>query len=568
MAAPIEQQVLGVEKLLSMRSQSRDGGSYKLIVTFQEGVDLDMAQVLVQNRVALALPVLPDPLRQGGVTVRKRSPGVFMIVSLLSPDGRYDELYLANYATSQLRDELNRLPGVAAVALLPQADQGVHVSLDHDETAARALTASDVPEAIKRQRSQVIRQEGESPADRPTLNSLGRNIDDGEFGRTVLKTDAQGNAVRLGDVATIQWGGQAGRGYAICDGRPAVLLLIYSLPEVEPRALITTLEKKLSELVARLPGGVAAEIAFAPPLDVPPGSPLPGYLLLDVAFSGGVSTDGVLQILRRVEKLLRQVNGVQAVLAMSENPFNPFRNQACILVRLAPPASDPVSRERLAQTIRSRIEPIHEVAVGVRDLSGPSGFPLFRDPVDLAICGPELRGVRDLGTKLAERLRQDKRLLDVRGNWESHPRPRFAANIDSNAVKKQGVAIADVLGTLYVFFNTPKACPDVQDDSRSGRTSPVIVAANAHDSNPIEEIKRLMVRGAAGRMIPLSSLVTLEKVQTPETVDRLDGQPMVEIIANSAGGTSLAEIRTLCLTLFDEIRKDLGLSAEFTLVWQ
>src|SRR3954469_18253181 len=119
-AAPIEQQVNGVEGMLYMSSQCTNDGSYNLTVTFQHGMDLNLAQVLVQNRVALALPLLPDVIKQAGVTARKRSPDILLAIAINSPDGRYDQLYLSNYATLRIKDELARLPGVSDVSMLGQ----------------------------------------------------------------------------------------------------------------------------------------------------------------------------------------------------------------------------------------------------------------------------------------------------------------------------------------------------------------------------------------------------------------------------------------------------------------
>ena len=144
MAAPIEQQVNGVENMMYMSSQCTNDGTYTLTVTFKHGVDLNMAQVLVQNRVSLAEPILPDLVKRRGVTVKKKSPSILMIVNLFSPDDSRDNLYLSNYATIQLRDELARLPGVGDITYLGQRDYSMRVWLDPEKMAFRNLTASDV----------------------------------------------------------------------------------------------------------------------------------------------------------------------------------------------------------------------------------------------------------------------------------------------------------------------------------------------------------------------------------------------------------------------------------------
>src|SRR5438034_6322223 len=154
-AAPIEQQVNGVEDMLYMSSQCTNDGSYTLTVTFRNGTDLNIAQVLVQNRVNLAQPILPDLVKRRGVTVKKKSPSTLMIVNLYSPDGSRDNLYLSNYATIQLKDELARLKGVGDITYLCQRDYSMRLWLDPAKMATRNLTASDVVAAIEQQNTQV-----------------------------------------------------------------------------------------------------------------------------------------------------------------------------------------------------------------------------------------------------------------------------------------------------------------------------------------------------------------------------------------------------------------------------
>src|SRR3982750_558214 len=154
-AAPIEQQVNGVENMLYMSSQCTNDGMYTLTVTFTTGVDLNMAQVLVQNREALAEPILPDLVKRRGVTVKKKSPSILMIVNLFSPSRTRDNLYLSNYATIQLRDELARLQGVGDITYMGQRDYSMRIWLDPEKMAVRGITAADVTNAIAEQNVQV-----------------------------------------------------------------------------------------------------------------------------------------------------------------------------------------------------------------------------------------------------------------------------------------------------------------------------------------------------------------------------------------------------------------------------
>src|SRR5438128_488244 len=154
-AAPIEQQVNGVENMMYMSSQCTNDGTYTLTITFKLGTDLNIAQVLVQNRVSQAQTILPDLVKRRGILVKKKSPSVLMIVNLFSPDNSRDSLYLSNYATIQLRDELARLEGIGDITYLGQRDYSMRLWLDPEKLAARKLTANDVVLAIQQQNAQV-----------------------------------------------------------------------------------------------------------------------------------------------------------------------------------------------------------------------------------------------------------------------------------------------------------------------------------------------------------------------------------------------------------------------------
>ena len=177
-ASPIEQQVNGVENMLYMSSTSSSDGSYSLTITFEIGTNLDTAQVLVQNRVAIAEPLLPEEVRRQGVTVKKQSTNIILVISLTSPDNKYDSLFLSNYATLQLRDELSRVQGVGDVTVFGTANYSMRVWLDPEKLKARGLTTEDVVYAIREQNVQVAAgQIGQPPRPR-TSRSVSIHGDD------------------------------------------------------------------------------------------------------------------------------------------------------------------------------------------------------------------------------------------------------------------------------------------------------------------------------------------------------------------------------------------------------
>jgi len=267
-AAPIEQQVNGVENMLYMSSQCTNDGTYTLTVTFQNGVDLNMAQVLVQNRVSLATPILPDLVKRRGVTVKKKSPSVLMIVNLFSPDRSRDNLYLSNYATIQLRDELARLNGVGDITYLGQRDYSMRLWLDPEKMSTRNLTASDVVSAITQQNTQVAAgQLGQPPVAsgqvfQLTMSTMGRLTDIEQFGDMILKTDALGRLVRLADVANIELGAQAYDQTCTLNGQPSVALSVYQLPGSNALETANRVRDKMAELKTRFPDGLDYDIVY------------------------------------------------------------------------------------------------------------------------------------------------------------------------------------------------------------------------------------------------------------------------------------------------------------------
>ena len=267
-AAPIEQQVNGVENMLYMSSQCMNDGTYILTVTFKNGVDLNMAQVLVQNRVALAQPILPDLVKRRGVTVKKKSPSVLMIVNLFSPGGARDNLYLSNYATIQLKDELSRLPGVGDITYLGQRDYSMRLWLDPEKMASRNLSTTDVVQAIEQQNTQVAAgQIGQPPVNTGqvfqfTISTMGRLTDPEQFSEMILKTDATGRLVRLRDVARIELGAQGYDQTCRLDGQPSVALSIYQLPGSNALDIAQLVRAKMEELKGRFPEGVDYAIVY------------------------------------------------------------------------------------------------------------------------------------------------------------------------------------------------------------------------------------------------------------------------------------------------------------------
>lgn len=271
-AAPIEQEINGVEDMLYMSSQATGDGQLSITVTFALGTDVDEAQVLVQNRVAVAEPRLPEEVRRLGVTVRKTSPDLMMGIQLLSPDGSRSQLYLANYATLQIRDALLRISGVGDVRLAASRDYAMVVWLDPDRVAARNLTAGEVVEALRAQNVQVAAGVVNQPptptegAFQLNVEALGRLSEPAQFEDIIVRTDTAGRVTRVRDIAHVELTAQTYRAGAQFDGRPSQPILVYQQPGSNALDTARRVAAEMERLGARLPEGVAYEIPFNPTL--------------------------------------------------------------------------------------------------------------------------------------------------------------------------------------------------------------------------------------------------------------------------------------------------------------
>ena len=267
-AAPIEQQVNGVEGMMYMSSACTNDGQYNLTVTFFNEVDVNMAQVLVQNRVGLAIQQLPDVIKQTGVTTRKRSPDILMGVAIYSPERRYDQLYLSNYATLQIKDELARLDGVGDVFLFGQRDYSMRVWVNPEQLAARNLSAADVAQAIREQNMPVAAGAiGQQPAPddqmlQVNLSTLGRLSEPEQFAEIVLKATPDGRVTRLKDVARVELGAKSLDVNVSMDGQPTVFLAIFQMPDANALETHDRVMAKMAELKESFPEGLDYDVGF------------------------------------------------------------------------------------------------------------------------------------------------------------------------------------------------------------------------------------------------------------------------------------------------------------------
>ena len=269
-ATPIEEQVNGVENMLYMNSQMTNNGTVTITVTFSLGTNIDTAQVLVQNRVAIAQPRLPQEVQQLGVTTLKQSPDLMMVVHLLSPNNTYSQEYISNYALIQIRDPLSRLTGIGNVQIFGERDYSMRIWLDPNKMYARSLTVDDVTSAIQAQNVQVAAgQLGAEPAPKGTdftltVNTLGRLITTDQFKQIIVKRGANGQIVYLADVARVELGAKDYSTTSSLDGKPAAALGIFQLPGSNALAASKAVREKMKELSAYFPAGLEYRIVYDP----------------------------------------------------------------------------------------------------------------------------------------------------------------------------------------------------------------------------------------------------------------------------------------------------------------
>jgi hydrophobe/amphiphile efflux-1 (HAE1) family protein len=268
-AAPIEQQINGVEDMLYMYSQATSNGQLTITITFKLGTDLDKAQVLVQNRVAIATPQLPEEVQRNGIVTRKNSPDILMVVFMLSPDGSLDQLYISNYALLQVRDQLLRLDGIGDIQIFGARDYSMRLWLDPDKIATLGMTAGDVLAAIRAQNLQITGGQLASPpisdrAFQPNLTFTGRLRDVAQFEDIVVKAGVDGRTVRLRDVARVELGALDYSTNSFLLRKTAVAMLVTQRPGSNALATAKRISSTMNTLKANFPKGLDFNIGYNP----------------------------------------------------------------------------------------------------------------------------------------------------------------------------------------------------------------------------------------------------------------------------------------------------------------
>jgi hydrophobe/amphiphile efflux-1 (HAE1) family protein len=267
-AQPIEQQLVGLDGMLYFFSRSSNDGTLTIDVTYELGTDVDLATVKTQNKVSIALPLLPPEVQRQGVTVKKVSSAFLMAISLTATDGRYDDLFLNNYATINLVDKIGSLPGVGDSRLAASQNYGMRVWVNPDKMAKLGLTATDVNNSIQAQnRQNPAGALGQPPVPRGTdfqypVNAIGRLLDPQQFANIVVRAEPDGSLLRVGDIGRVELGAQDYKTYSRTNNKPASIIIVYLSPGANAVETADRVTKFMEEAKTNFPGGVAYGVPY------------------------------------------------------------------------------------------------------------------------------------------------------------------------------------------------------------------------------------------------------------------------------------------------------------------
>jgi multidrug efflux pump subunit AcrB len=562
LAAPLEEQIEGVQHLRRLRSRSGRDGSYRLEVSFARGTDDDLFLKLVQNRAGVAMPALPAKILGLGLTVRKPSPGLLMLICVYSRDALVAASDLNAFAEVYLRHRLARVAGVSRVVNLGVENFGLRIRLDLDKLAARKLTIGDVTRAIASE--DLVAKDGASavPGGTSQVQPNAQNIPGpaDQLESIVIKSGSDGGVFRLRDVTSrpVNYGSPL-PAYASLEGKPVAVLAVYPFGPSQPREISARVRATLDEL---------REECFPPDLNAstdfdfsqPETAETPGFLLIDVNTAAGATTESIAGLLNRSGQSLKSLPRVQNVLALDVQPFDRDRSQPCLVARLGTAKGVAVDREQLVGEIRERFVRDVRAYIRIRDVSGSYGSLQSGYPIHFAIVGPDRARAQTLAGQFVARLSQDGRLTDL---WSS-PRtvPITTVDIDQAKATAMGVSPAEISASTQPVLGPAW----VRSLTRFGRTSPIWVEVDSGGGSEIDTFKRLEVRDDKGKMVAIHSMATLRRDHAPDQLERIDLFAAVSITANLAGGLSLAEARFVCEGLAEEVLPT-GRPPDYRLTW-
>jgi multidrug efflux pump subunit AcrB len=528
--APLFVQIIGVEGVTRIESEARNDGTGTVTMYFEPKMDLNLAQVVVQNRANLALPAIPAPCRQLGIQVRKfpAGPSAFW-VALTSADDKHDAVFLGNYATVYIKNELARVPGVVDVRVVGVGELGVRVWLNSDRLAAYKLTVGDVVDALRRQNAQVAAGGALGGRERRfTVTASGRLTNVDQFANVILRANPDGEVLRLRDVARVEFGSAAGGltagGLARVNGKPAALIAVTAWP-----GRVTAARLLKVDTADDLPPGMRLDVV---------ADRADRLLEVEVRLPDSTSLERTEKVVERATELIHGLSGKPGAVALAEGRTP---NAATILVKL------PAKGGPTATDAKNALAMISNAAIRVGSV--PPGGEAF--PVRVALTGPWEGGeeaLREVADRVVAGLTKDPGVANP-AVYPGPAAPHFAVNVDRDKCAARGVELDDIFTTLQASLGGMHAT----NFNKFGRMWRVTVQAQPQFAREIEDLTLLRVRSTAGEMVSLEKVLTIRKTLAPPAVVRVNGRRAVIVTAAPADGKTPAEAAVLCVKLAQKV---------------
>jgi multidrug efflux pump subunit AcrB len=532
---PLERELIGLEGLESIESFSREGEA-ALTLYLRPGTDINLAQVMAQNRVSLALARIPGAVQKQGVSVLKRTPLPVLWVLVGSPDQGRDPLYLRRAAEFKLRPPASTLGGVWEVAAGPGPGPRTHVRLDPEKLADHRLSFADVLRDLR------FRLDG-------LLEKPEHNVTADQLAELIVGADAGGQAVRLTDVGEVKRAGGEPGGVACWQGDPVAFLAVEGKDPVR-------LCQDVAEHFPLWRGGLGRGVE----LHLLPGPAVPETeaLLVEGRLPAAANSEEVDDMAGRVATALQRLPDpkaehlLSAVLALPAEQPTMFR----LYVALCPSSERAASLAEVAERVRQELKEYGDLVSRVTSPSVLERPPWRRAPLVLRVSGPEAGPATQLADEVFDRLSRGGVVTDLWPDYTGLTPPRLQLDVDADRANRFGVRVEDVLATLQVFRG-----PQEVEKVAPG----VVVELRPEGQDRVRDVNQLQVRNDKGEMVPLGALAAVRAVRGPAVLHRLDGQRCLLISASPAPGVSVEEAGRRCRATAAQARDDLGLPEGYKL---
>lgn len=530
---PIFMQMIGVEGMIRIESEARTDGTGTLTIYFPSMTEMNLVEARVQNRVNVAMPSIPEPCRQLGISVRKGPAGPPQFwLALTSADPNHDENYLKTCAWVNLKPWFTRVRGVTDVRILGIEDFGMRVLVNPDRLRANNLSAADVIDALRRQNGQMAGGAiGSKPFSQYTVTASGRLAKTEEFANVILRISPDGEMLRVKDVGRVEYGFATG-GFNCVNGRPAALIAVTAWP-----GRVTADQFLKAEGVGDLPPGVRFEVIADRAAD--------RLVVVEVGLPPGFPLERTEEVVDRATGVIRGLPGKPDTFAFAE-AREP--NSATIFVKVGDAGGS------TAADVEKALAGLSSVRIRVGDM--PPGTDAFPARIALTVTDPgEFRDsvergearFREAAQQVLERLAQDKDVADP-GAIENLV-PLQTVDIDRDKCAQRGVELKDLFTTLQTSLGGVYTT----DFYNFGLMYRVTVQTDPRFARYIDDLEKLFVGNHKGDMVPLSELIKFRKSFGPAAVVRVNGYRAIVITATPAAGKTPAEAAAKSAKLAQEV---------------